>query len=210
MKKLLLLVPILLFLCCGGKSGTEYYPMGVGSVWNYEFYTVNVSSTSTDTIQKGWIETKATKEDKLSSGEDVVEFVQKCSTLVHMPPSPDTIIVTFDTTYAREHQDYILVYETKADNSPDTALALPLEKDKTWRQNAYATVKVLGQENVSVKAGDYQDAWKLEATMTNPITMSVYSWLAEGVGHVKTHYEYEPIQGFKQIYNMELVSADIK
>jgi len=48
-------------------------------------------------------------------------------------------------------------------------------------------------------------------TITNVggVTVEMFSWYARGVGNVKTHYEGS-YTGYSQVYNEELISADIQ
>ncbi len=206
MKRLLLLLPILFFLSCGifGKK-EEYFPMGIGSVWNYFSLSLIETASSTDTIQKVTIQTEARKKDKLTTGEDVTEFFST-DTIKMKIPYETTYVVT-RSSYIRESGNYILTYESKSDETPDTTLVQPLAKDKSWRVNSTTTATVISQEDVTVKAGTYKNAWKIELN-TNGNKM--YYWYANGKGMVKGYMENEYVPGYKFILNMELTSATIK
>ncbi len=205
MKRLFLAIPlfILLFIFCGEK-GEEYFPMGVGSVWKYTGYTLLITSSSTDTIQKFTSDTKADSKGNLDNGLEVTLFVNIETVYVKSPY--ETTLVEVDTTYIRESGNYILSYESKSDPTPDTVLALPLEKDKTWQVDSTTTAKVLVEENVTVPAGTFK-AWKVEQTTQG---IPIYYWFAEGTGLVKVNMDYEPISGYRYVMNMELKSANVK
>ena len=193
------LLPLL--SCKKGKMGEDYYPMGIGSVWNYESSVIKESATSIDTIQKGTTKVKAEKKYKLDTGEDCIFF-----TLISTVTIPGETTYTATSGYiAREHNNYILLYGSPDDTEPDTILALPLEKDKAWQVNPYFTAKVIGQEDVTVKAGTYKNSWKIEVIGGPAPAMTTYSWYANGIGKVK---EYSELFGY--IYSSELVSATIR
>ncbi|MEO0079938.1 MAG: hypothetical protein ABIK44_04615 [candidate division WOR-3 bacterium] len=210
MKRLLFVAGaiVLILVGAGCTSATDdYYPMSVGSTWNMEGYVRMVSTlTGLDTLMTSTIQTKVEREAQLNSGEKVREF--STTTTVHQR-IPDSTYTQTSTSYIRETGSMILGYESLADSVPDTLLVLPLTVGKTWRINQYATAEVVGQEDVTVKAGTYQNAWKIKTTTSAGITIEVYSWYAKNVGHVKSHYELS-IAGYTQIFHQELVSCEIK
>jgi len=198
MKKLLLALPILMFVSCGIFGGADYSPMAVGSVWNYQGYT----KTDTTIVTTSTSKTEAKAEAKLTSGEDVVEFVSTTNTTVKATGQTTTSTSKY---YLRDAGDYILSYAKLDDTKPDTVLALPLEAGKTWHPDSGVTAKVIAEEDVTVKAGDYK-AWKTEYNTAGFIS---YTWLADGIGGVHTHSE-NTVVGIKLIADVELTSSDIK
>jgi hypothetical protein len=149
--------------------------------------------------------TEATKKDTLTSGDDVTEFTTTLTTHVF---SPDTTYTTTDTGYVRESGDYVLSYSSLSDTTPDTAFVTAPKANQTWTSGD-ATYLVVGQEDVTVTAGTFKKAWKLQFTPSDT-TMKVYLWFADGKGNVKEHMEFSPTSGVSVVYNNELTSATIK
>lgn len=200
-----------LFIACnifGSKE--DYYPLSIGSTWNY-FSCITMSTRSDgslDTIETTTSSTRATMNDKLSSGEDVVALV-KIGT-VHIRYPLETTYVISETCYARKAENFVLSYDSKNDPEPDTVLALPLAVGKKWRINRELTADVLQQENITVTAGIYPGAWKIEMlNVSGPDTFRIFNWYASGVGNIKYRSEHN-YAGYTFISHGELVSANIK
>lgn len=213
MQKKLLAVTITgiaaLFVACnifGSKE--DYYPLSIGSTWNY--FSCTIMSTGSDgtpdTIETTTSTTRAIN-DKLSSGEDVVALV-KVGT-VHLRFPRETTYTINDTCYARKTENLILSYDSKNDQEPDTVLALPLAVGKKWRINRELTAEVLLRENVTVTAGIFPDAWQIDQLYVSGVdTFHLFSWYASGVGNIKYSSE-QSNAGYTFIYHGELVSANI-
>lgn len=173
MKKLLLLIPLVVLIvgCGSDEEGTVFYPLSVGNEWNYNMSMTRTTPTDT-TVETGSDKLEITAETTLDNGTAVFEWVLTITfddTLV-----PDII----DTSYIEETEDYILQYDAKADTVPsDTMLALPLETGKTW-----ADYEVMGQEDVTVPAGTFNDCWEVRE-VDDEFTLYVY-W-APDVGAVR-------------------------
>ena len=173
MKKLLLLIPLVVLIvgCGSDEEGTVFYPLSVGNEWNYNMSMTRTTPTDT-TVETGSDKLEITAETTLDNGTAVFEWVLTITfddTLM-----PDII----DTSYIEETEDYILQYDAKADTVPsDTMLALPLETGKTW-----ADYEVMGQEDVIVPAGTFNDCWEVRE-VDDEFTLYVY-W-APDVGAVR-------------------------
>ncbi len=173
MKKLLLLIPLVVLIvgCGSDEEGTVFYPLSVGNEWNYNMSMTRTTPTDT-TVETGSDKLEITAETTLDNGTAVFEWVLTITfddTLM-----PDII----DTSYIEETEDYILQYDAKADTVPsDTMLALPLETGKTW-----ADYEVMGQEDVTVPAGTFNDCWEVRE-VDDEFTLYVY-W-APDVGAVR-------------------------
>lgn len=214
MQKKLLVVTIAgiaaLFVACnifGRKE--DYYPLSIGSTWTY--FSCTIMSTGSDgtpdTIETTTSTTQAMN-DKLSTGEDVVALV-KVGT-VHTRFPRETTYTINETCYARKTENFILSYDTKNDQEPDTILALPLAVGKKWRINRELTAEVLLKENVTVTAGIYPNAWKIDQLyVSEEDTFHIFSWYASGVGNIKYSSE-QSNAGYTFIHHGELVSANIK
>ena len=177
MKKLLLLIPIIVLITgCGGDDGTNYFPLTVGNEWNYDMTMTEIividTVTSDTTVVTATNECEITAETTLDNSTAVFEMI---STMTF----EDTLIPGFaDTSYIEETEDYILMYDTKAATVPDdTMLALPLETGKTW-----ADCEVMGQENITVPAGTFNDCWKIREVDNGD---TLYTYMALDVGMVK-------------------------
>ncbi len=213
MQKLLIITiaaAFCLFMGCKKESGSEdYFPMSVGSQWDYKGYQLFGETTPpTDTFQTITTAIVAQAKTTLNSGEEVVPFQSTVITRQFFPiVSTDTVI---DTSYSREVGDVILSYESKSDASPDTVMVMPLEVNKTWHDGPNSTAQVVGQEDVTVAAGTYKNAWKIKYTeVSESDTMEMFQWYAKGVGAVKAHFEFSE-SGFNMIFHQELESATIK
>ncbi|MEO0049518.1 MAG: hypothetical protein ABIK23_06725 [candidate division WOR-3 bacterium] len=201
----------ILLLSCdifGGKE-ENYFPTTVGSKWDYtSVILLETSGTDAtpDTIQTMTINLLANKKDKLDSGEDVTEMVATVTTHIYSPT--ETTYTSTDTSYVQETSNAVLTYESKSDTAPDTSLVIPLAKDKTWHVNADVIAKVLDQEDITVTAGTYKKAWKIEQTVTS-LADKQYYWYANNVGMVKAYWEQD-YGTAKVTFSMELTSATIK
>ena len=211
MKKLLILtVAAVACFIVGCSSGTDdYFPMSVGSQWDYSGYMLYGTTTAAmDTLQTMTMTTVAQAKTTLTGGEEVVPFQSTVITRQLFPiVMTDTSI---GTSYSREVGDAILSYESTSDSTPDTVMMMPLEEGKTWHNGSNSTALVVGKEDVTVAAGTYKNAWKIKYTsVSGSDTMEIFQWFAKGVGAVKTHYEFTDA-GYNMIFNQELSSATIK
>ncbi len=202
----LLTVAVFLLNCPGGVE--DYYPTTIGSVWNYKMFVLMASPTdgTLDTIQTETRATVATRNDKLTSGEDVVEIVSTNLVTLRFPRESTFTIV--ETCYVRETGDMVLSYATKDDTEPDTTLVLPLSRGKTWNVGHGITAEVIEQEDVTVAAGTYKNTWKIKQRESGA-TEEIFIWLANRVGTVKIHSEWSS-GGYNFTLHGELTSASIK
>lgn len=198
MKKLLLLVPLIVFIIsCGGA--VNYYPLAVGNVWDY-IMTMTMT-TPTDTLEAtGSQNDEITEETTLDDGTEVFEQVT-ITTIFDPDTSVDTTIM-----YIEETDDYIRGYDSKDDTIPDTFAELPIEDGNTWDVNDDMSAVVLGKVDVSVPAGDYDDCWEIGYIHDNDTT---YDYFADGVGMVRAYTEFTDTDT-TYTYEMELESAIIQ
>jgi hypothetical protein len=201
MKKLALLIPIIaLIIGCGGEE-ENYFPLTVGNTWDYEMTTTTIividTVTSDTTVDTGAMDLDINEETTLDNGTDVFEMITTVT-------FDDTLIPSFaDTSYIDETEDYLLEYSTKADTVPsDTMLALPLEAGKTW-----ADYEAIGQENVTVPAGTFNDCWKVRG-IDNSDTM--YMYLAPDVGMVKMSQDWAEADSITHEMLIELKTYTVK
>jgi len=167
-KKLLLLIPIIvLIIGCGGDDVTNYFPLTVGNEWNYDM-TMTMTDPDTTITETGTVELEITAETTLDNDTEVFEMI------MIMTENTTTFA---DTSYIEETEDYLLQYSNKAATVPnDTMLALPLETGKTWDD-----YEVMGQKNVTVPAGTFNDCWEIRGVDED----TMYMYVAPNVGMVK-------------------------
>jgi hypothetical protein len=207
MKKLLFVLPVLAVLFFAGcDTSTDYSPLAVGDVWNYSGYgTVTSTTSSTDTTWTMSQRVEITGTDTLNSGLSVLEMVMRLDVEVS---SPDTTWTTIDTTYLHETDTLVMAYASTADTIGIINLRLPLEAGKTWTIGT-VTYTVADQENVTVPAKTYKNAWRIEASNSADPTYSAKMWYADGVGMVKR--DETSADSSETIHMvMELTSATIK
>lgn len=186
----------------------DYYPMGIGSTWTYEVHDWEMTPSGTDTLYNGTDTIKATKNDRLPTGEDVVLFIR---TITYEPDTASDSTVEVDSNYVRMGGDCVLQYANKADTTvPDTVLKLPLAKDVSWFRWG-ARVKVTEESDVTVKAGTYR-AWKVEAIYDSTYHgLSASWWFADGVGEIQSHFvSPSGIPGYTYVTHRELDRATIR
>lgn len=183
----------------GGKA--DFYPMGVGSIWNYSWQMIVADTTVAETTD-ATVKTEAVKEDELASGEKAIMLV------ITVTAGGQTVYV--DTSYARKDGEKVISYDALDDSTPQTTIDGPLAVDKTWTVEEGTTAKVVAQEDVMVPAGTYKKSWKVAlTTVTDQDTTVVYHWLADGTGPIK-QFESATDEGVTTTMTAELTSATIK
>lgn len=212
MKKLLILtVTAAACFIIGCKSGgsDDYFPMSVGSQWEFSGYILFGTTTPpTDTWRTMTNSTVAQAKTTLTGGEEVVPF--QTTTISHTTFPIVMTDTSVGTSYVRESGDVILGYDSLSTSTPDTLMVMPLEANKTWHKDASSTALVVGQEDVTVAAGTYKNAWKIKMTsIIGSDTTEGFQWYAKGIGIIKTHSEYSE-SGYNMISNQELTSSTIK
>ncbi len=201
MRRILILAAIAAIALIGTScttSGGDIFPMSVGSVWNMDM----VATAAQDTFMTGTYVTTAVEKANLGSGEEVVKMKTEMSQHIRMP---DTTITTTSYAYVREAGDWILSYSDLNDSTGDTVMVTTPTVGMKWHQGT-GTTEVIGQEDVTVKAGTYKSAWKFKMTTSGT---DFFYWYAKGIGMVKAHSEYEE-QSVEWMNDMELTSATIK
>lgn len=184
MKKLMLLIPtIVLIIGCGGEA--VYFPLAVGNQWEYSItQTITLTSPDTTWDNTGNSVTEITGETTLDNDNPVLEQVTTTTW-------DDTLMTdTIDTTYIEETEDYMLIYNNKADTDPDTSLMLPIEVANTWTVYSDSadtmTAYVVAKAIVTVPAGSYDDCWQIEYTFGGGVNTD---WFAPDFGIVRHKYD---------------------
>jgi hypothetical protein len=191
-------------------AANDIFPMSVGSVWNMELCLLAGTTLATlDTVQTGTVTNTALEKASLTNGKEVTKFKNESSVTVRVGEST----ATHDTTtysYMGEDGDAILSYGSLDDTLGDTVMMSNPSVGQTWTQGSSATATVIGQEDVTVTAGTYKNAWKVKlSSTTGGYTTEMFYWYAKGTGLVAVLYDYT-ISGFRQVFNQELTSATIK
>jgi len=194
-----------------GDGKTDYYPMTVGSNWCFES-SLTFEQLDADTFSTSSTHTVVARTVNLTSGEEVAEFVTTDTTHNRLPA--ETTLVNVDSSYIRQTDNYVFSYESLDDADPDTALALPLEENKTWtissRGDTVTTATVVGKETITTPAGEFKDCWKVETmTAVGSETITMYWWYADGVGRVRNWFE-ETQQSIKTTLEALLTGYEIK
>jgi len=200
MKKLLVLVPVVLFLVGCGGGEKDYWPVTVGNIWNYQQVT-NVTSPDTNITFTDTMKVEVTKETTLDNNTAVFEVIQSSGTYA-------------DTSYWQKTDKYLFWYDDKADTEPDTTLVFPIEEGNSWnvhKDSSYTeTMHVIGKESVTVPAGTYDDCWKgMEIFTDGTIAETSYVWLAPDIGWVKMT-STEADSNWTVTTKIELLNATIK
>jgi hypothetical protein len=203
-KKLIWLLPVIaLIIGCGGDDAENFFPLTVGNVWNYDLLYTMMGVDTTEVT--GTSTTEITQETTLDNNVAVFEQV---TTMVW----DDTTVMmnSVDTTYIQETEDYILIYYDLTDTEPDTSLALPIEAGNTWTVYADTTdtltAEVIGQDDVTVPAGTYNDCWDITYTS---LGQTQDDWFAPDVGVVRQHM-YTGVAPFLNEFTRELTSSTIQ
>ncbi|MEO0081587.1 MAG: hypothetical protein ABIL25_04755 [candidate division WOR-3 bacterium] len=177
-----------------GPKEVNYFPLGVGSTWQYLMLDIRVYPDSTDTLAQDTISIEAKAETQLTSGEKAVLMEVKESGSV-------------DSVYYRTTDDFVLFYEDLDDDEPDTIIKFPLEPDNIWHLDEDILVRVVGQETKTVVAGTYKNCWKLRQTEDGELLLDM--WFAPNIGLCLAELD-EEYQGIHYIERLELNSVRIK
>jgi len=186
----------------------DIFPMTVGSTWNMDVVMIAGSTfQGYDTLETGTIAITAVADTNMATGQEAAKFSNELS--VHAS-NPDSMYSSTSSSYYRESDGWILSYSSTADAIGDTVVMSDPEVGATWSQGDSISAVVVGQEDITVKAGTYRKAWKVKTT-TNVYGEAVdtYMWYARGIGLVKVYSEHS-LGIYSEIYNQELVSAAVK
>ncbi len=171
MRKIMWLLPIVaLIVGCGGEDDS-YFPLTAGNDWTYDMTGIYTTPSTSDTMTASYM-MEIGDATTLDNGTEVFPMVMT------MTPDDTTQSGMVDTVYLEETDDYIMVYDSKADTIPsDTVLSFPLELGKTW-----ANYEITDQVDVTVPAGDFSDCWEIMEAIDDDTS---YSYWKSGVGVVK-------------------------
>jgi hypothetical protein len=200
MKKLLVLVPVVLFLVGCGGGEKDYWPVTVGNIWNYQ-QIANITAPETTFADTSTMKVEVTKETTLDNNTAVFEIIESGEGWT-------------DTSYWQKTDEYLFWYDDKSDTEPDTSLVFPLEEGNTWnvhKDSSYTeTMRVMGKESVTVPGGTYDDCWKgMDIYTDGTIAETAYVWLAPDIGWVKMT-STETDSNWTATINIELLNATIK
>ncbi|MGB9720643.1 MAG: hypothetical protein ACPL28_04070 [bacterium] len=200
MKKLIVLAPVILFLISCGGGEKDYWPLTVGNVWNYQMIAT-ITAPDTTFADSSTMKWEVTGETTLDNNTAVFEVVNSGEGYA-------------DTSYYQKTDNYLFIYEAKADDVPDTVLALPIEEGGTWtvhKDSLYTeTMRVMSKETVTVPAGTYDDCWKaMDIYNDGVFAETAYVWLAPDLGWIKMT-SVETQDSTTVDMKIELLNATIK
>jgi hypothetical protein len=210
MRQILVLAAIAAVALTGlscSPAASDIFPMSIGSVWHMDVLVMTGTTiASLDTASTGTVVKTAVDKTNLTTGKEVVIYRYETTTHLRTPDSTYT-----NTTYAycREDGDWIFLYTSLDDTTADTLMVTSPSVGKTWHEGT-ATKEIVGQEDVTVPAGTYKNAWKAKLTAgQDGYTLEAYYWYVKGAGLVKYSYVWT-YQGQSKVYSEELTSATIK
>jgi hypothetical protein len=177
-----------------GHKTANYFPLSVGSTWQYVMLDIVVTPDSTDTLSQDTMNWEAKAEVQLASGEKAV--------LVETREAGSV-----DSVYYRSTDDFVLYYEDLDDDEPDTILKFPLEEGNSWHVDEDILSQAVGQETRAVVASTYKNCWKVKWTEDGDL-LSNY-WFAPNIGQCLSEYDDE-YQGTTYIERVELTAVHIK
>jgi hypothetical protein len=181
--------------------------MTIGSVWNMSMYALyGTAIAPLDTVYTGTQTNTAQEKGYNAAGRELVRF-ENDATFHIKTPFHDSTSTSY--SFAAEAGDTIFSYAHLDDTASTIMMRSSPAPGQTWAEgSAYATV--VGQEDVTVAAGTYKGAWKVDLTSSiRGVTVDIYEWFARGTGLVKVYYEYTD-EGYESVYSAELTSATIK
>jgi hypothetical protein len=198
---------MLLALGCGDDDGiwgpppgdtTDYYPLAVGSYWEYEASGVEIY-TAPDTLDMTGSLTREVVGDTITLVDSIPVFEMRVNwmTIYISRMTGDTINVARfrDTIWVCDADTLVTVYWGLGETRPDTLLILPPVVGAFWQSLAggprTATVASVS-ETVDVPAGGYDDCARIdEISASSPANLWQY-YYADGVGEVQ---EFEHLEG---------------
>jgi hypothetical protein len=178
-------------------DGSNFYPLEVGSIWEYEASGVEIYTTP-DTLDMTGTMTREVVGDTITS-DSIPVFETRLSwrTVYVSRMTGDTVnIAKFqDTLWICSTDTLVTCYYGLLPQKPDTLLIMPVELGATWQSRLEgprnATVTSI-DESVDVPAGSYDDCVKLdELSESSPENLWQYFY-ADGVGEVQ---EIEHLEG---------------
>ena len=197
---------MLLTLGCGDDDGIwgpppddtpDYYPMVVGSHWEYEASGVEIY-TAPDTLDMTGSLIREVVGDTITVDSiPVFELHLDWNTIYVSRMTGDTINVAKygDTIWVCDADTLVTVFQGLDQTLPDTLLILPPELGASWQSRAEGlrtSAVVSISEAVDVPAGSYDDCAMLdEISETSPENLWQY-YYADGVGEVQ---EFEHLEG---------------
>ena len=209
MKKLTVLAALVLLLVVGCSKKADYWPLTVGNTWDY---TGTAITTHSDTLLNpdtttGTMNMEITSEVTLTNGDPAFQQIMTQTFGSY---------TSAETSYVAEVGDYVLSYGALSDTDPDTMIVNPLEAGASWTvesdsgytQKAY----VIAQEDLTVPADTYNDAWKILWVSVDGATVDTTTvYFAPNVGLVKMMMtESNPMDTTTTNITIELEDVNIK
>ena len=172
----------------------DYFPLTIGSVWEFELLELRITPDSTDTLSRGTVKWEAKAETQLGNGQPAV--------LLEL--TEDGFV---DTIYYRATDEAVMLHEDPDDDEPLRILSLPLAADLFWYVDEDVRALVVDREERTVRAGRYRNCWKVSWVEDGDLVFNY--WYAPNVGLCFGELD-EEYQGTRFVERMELVSVNIK
>jgi hypothetical protein len=187
---------------CPSPSGS-LYPTTEGSGWHMSNYVLTGTPDSLDTLSSGTATYTAMGRTTLANGREVTQFQNEVTTRY---PANDTTIAETSFSYVGEVGDTIFTYSRQSDTIGQRTMRSTPAVGQSWAVDSSRTATVVSQEDVTVAAGTYRNAWKVKVTT---LIGDFYKWYEPGTGLVRTWLD-ETTAGSRVVVSSELTSATIK
>lgn len=204
---------VLLFVNCSvvrlvfsGGERNSYYPLSIGSAWEYHLVTTVEAEGKTDTTTRGVYHQRIVQPVTLADGKPAVMRVWNSSITLCSPGLPESSFTQAETSYYRKTASAVYRYQTLQD-TPDSVLLLPIQLDQRWLSKD-VSYWVSAIEDVTVGGKTWQDCWCIQSRAIGSQGI-MKAWIARGAGLVRLFTERE-FSGKKMITDYFLVRADIR
>lgn len=212
--------------CYKKEERHNYYPVGIGDKWQYEFifstqFKIGLLDSVIVDSADGYVEIVRT--DKLTSGEEVY-----VDSMVLKPKNPNSTFISETTfvSYIKVTEDTIFTYSKKSDTKPSGIEPRSLDIGVSWKsglpswlapeshnlsEDTTATAEVISKEDIKVTVDSFSDCLLVKYT-TNTGKV-IREWRADNVGIVKMETSFDipyPPLLIPLSIKGELVSYEIK
>lgn len=217
-------------LACGGSKPVravqpeDYFPMAVGYEWKYSITEIGFSSAgdgesvrAETTANATSIEYRCVGSMPMPDGREawvLQRHVKNNAKGEDSASARDTMTRT-DTLLANRIDSLVLLRRKSTLDRPSTELVLPLRPGRTWSvragEQAPTWARAVRQESVSVPAGNFERAWRVEDSTViaggKRTPIRAVRWYADGVGLVRREKQTSPGGKPRRLVVEELISA---
>lgn len=181
MKRILFITVIIIVGCSIFEK--DYYPVGVGTFWDYEVYDLNPPTG--DDYSPFFDTLYVTITDTIYDNGQTVYQLESEGFYPFWQWLTDTIFIV-------KTADSLIAEDRLGSNEPVLLALFPLEEGRRWVFWASKEDSVWGEvitkEDVEVKAGSFADCFRIEYFPNRSMDWKWTVWLTPGKGPVK--YEY--------------------